>query len=109
MWSRRLGEEAAGGREEAIEQMESIHKKMKEDGRHFKLFQISEPGDFHTEGESAFVVVPTTIEVAGRGGTVRTKTYLLGISADGGKNWRFAAGAGLEDESARALLPKLPA
>jgi hypothetical protein len=36
------------------------------------------------------------------------KSYLLGISSDNGKTWKFVDGAGLDDKITGGL-PKLPA
>jgi hypothetical protein len=44
------------------------------------------------------------------GGRSISRSFLLGVSPDGGKTWTFADGTGLQAQSDREkLLPKLPA
>jgi hypothetical protein len=101
--------EKFGGRAKAIEFTESSLKKMKSQGFALKRFEIGEPGEFFVEGDNVFVVVPTKIEMIFSAGTIRSKSYLLGISSDGKKTWSFVDGAGLRSEEARkAVLPKMP-
>jgi hypothetical protein len=100
----------SGGREKAIAGADSVQKLMKARGVTFKEFKVDEPGEFLTEGDNTFVVVPTAATLTSPMGTVRLKSYLLGISSDGGKTWTFADGAGVQKEEIRdRVLPKLPA
>lgn len=99
-----------GGREKAIKAASAMFKQMKAEGLKMKAFKVGEPGDLLGEGSHTFVVVPTTLELAVPGGNVIGKSYLLGISPDMGKTWRFADGSGLDDKDFRdRVLPKLPA
>jgi hypothetical protein len=101
---------ALGGREAAIKGVETAMKLMKNQGIALKSFTVGEPGEFSTEGANTFVVVPTSIEMTMPGGNALTKSYVLGISSDGGKSWKFADGAGMDNKEKRDLiLPKLPA
>ena len=59
-------------------------------------------------GEPGGARPPAAREAAG--GKAVSKSYLLGISSDGGKTWKFADGAGLDKKESRdKTLPKLPA
>ena len=100
-----------GGREKAIQTIERMMKEAKAHGLSLKSYTVGEPGEFFTEGGNTFVVVPTTTEMALPSGRVVTKSYLLGISPDGGKTWKFADGSGLAKRKDKLdkLLPKLPA
>ena len=43
-------------------------------------------------------------------GRILAKTYLLGISPDGGKSWTFLDGTGLQSKEVREkVLPTMPA
>jgi hypothetical protein len=98
-----------GGRAKAIQTTNGIMKTLKTQGITFKTFEAGEPGEFHTEGGNTFVLVPTTVEMTIPNGKMIAKSYLLGISADGGKTWKFADGAGLAQKEQRdKVLPKLP-
>ena len=54
------------------------------------------PGDFYTEGDNTFVIVPETVEIQLPKDKMEVKSYLLGISADDGKTWKFLDGAELK-------------
>jgi hypothetical protein len=98
-----------GGRDKAIEVTEASTKKMTEKGLAIRKFKVGEPGDFYTEGDNVFVVVPTTVEMSSSAGRIIVKSYLLGISSDNKKSWKFVDGVGVSKEEARKqLLPKMP-
>lgn len=98
-----------GGRKKAIETIGATVKALKEKGYVMTKHEIGELGDFHTEGENTFVIVPTTSETKAPVGTIRVQSFLLGVSPDRGKSWTFADGAGIQAKEIREkLLPKLP-
>jgi hypothetical protein len=71
---------------------------------------VVRPGEFLTEGDYTFVVVPTKLDMTIPCGKAVAKSYLLGISPDGGKTWKFVDGSGMENKEFREKgLPKLPA
>jgi len=99
-----------GGREKAIEQSAAIMNQIKTQGFVITAFTVGEPGDFSKEGDNTFVVVPTAMEMTAPVGKIESKSYLLGISSDAGKTWRFLDGAGMQSKELRdKLLPPLPA
>jgi hypothetical protein len=101
--------EAMGGREKMIAFIDMTMKSMKEKGFAIRSVKVDAPGEFLTEGENTFVVVPTVMEMTAPGGKLVGRSYLLGISSDGSKTWRFADGSGLANQEMRAkVLPKLP-
>jgi hypothetical protein len=98
-----------GGRKKAIELAETALKEVKAKGITVKGVQIGEPGKQFTQGKHSFVVVPTVTEMTFPKGTLRKKSYRLGISADGGKTWTFVDGTGSKSQAIRdKVLPKLP-
>jgi hypothetical protein len=98
-----------GGRAKAIQTTNTIMRTLRSQGITFKTFEAGDPGEFHTEGANTFVLVPTRVEMTIPDGRMIAKSYLLGISADGGKTWKFADGAGLAQKEQRdKVLPKLP-
>lgn len=99
-----------GGREKAIALTEAAVKELEQKGFAIKAYEVGEPGEFHREGDNTFVVVPTRMEVASQVGKIAGKSYLLGISSDGGTSWKFVDGSGIHDPKLRdKLLPKMPA
>ncbi|WP_020470112.1 hypothetical protein [Zavarzinella formosa] len=101
--------EFAGGREKAISLIEAAMKKVKEDGIVIKEISVGEPGEFFTEGKNTFFVIPLKTVMTVPAGTVRSKSYLLGISPDDGKTWTFMDGVGLQNPLIwDKVLPKMP-
>jgi len=102
---------ALGGQTQAIKTLEtSMKNEIKDKGMIISSFQVGEPGIFYTEDNNMFSVLPTTLEMKIVGGNVFAKSYLLGISPDGGKSWKFVDGFDLHKQNVREkLLPKMPA
>jgi hypothetical protein len=101
--------ETMGGREKMIDALKDGMKELKEKGFKFRSLEVGEPGEILSEGSNTFVVVPTTTEMMAPGGKIVVKSYLLGISTDGGKAWTFVDGNGIGTvEKREQILPKLP-
>jgi hypothetical protein len=99
-----------GGREKMIALVEMGLKRLKDQGVVMKAYQVGEPGEFQTEGSNTFAVVPTRLEMTIPDGKAVAKSYLLAVSPDGGKTWKFVDGAGMNNKEFRDKgLPKLPA
>jgi hypothetical protein len=99
-----------GGRDQALKVTQDAMDRIKAQGISIETFTTGKPGPYETEGEHTFIVVPTELVLKLPTGRMKLKSYLLGISPDGGKTWTFADGNGLQNESVRdKVLPKLPA
>ena len=98
-----------GGREAAIKTTETAMKQIKDQGLVIKEFKVGEPGEFVSDETNTFVVIPTNTEMTLPLGTVKMKSYLLGISPDKGKTWTFIDGSGLQNSTFKEkILPKVP-
>lgn len=95
-----------GGREKAIQEVGKGMKAMKSKISDMK-YSVETPGPFQTVGKETFAVVPTTLEMTLKDiGTIRSKGYLLGVSPDNGKTWKYLDGAGLKAKGERQkVLP----
>lgn len=101
--------ELMGGQKAAEERRKKLFEKFADDGIKYKSYTVGDPGDLYTEGDNTFVVLPTTMEMTTPLGVMKGKAYLLGISTDAGKTWKFVDGPVLQDKKAREkVLPKLP-
>lgn len=99
-----------GGREKAIQGIQEGMKSMEDKGFLFKDYKVGEPGKITIEGKNSFIIVPTMLEIKAPGAKIISNTYLLGISPDAGKTWKFVDGSKMENKAAREkFLPKLPA
>lgn len=98
---------AGGGRKKMIEGMTAEIKKLKDNGTEFKAVKVAEPSDPVAVGKELYICVPFTFELATPNARVAVKSFLLGISGDGGKTWLFVDGlAGRE--SLKKSFPDLP-
>ncbi len=101
--------ELLGGRKSAIDFTKKSLEQMRNEGFTFDRFEASPPKKFYTEGKNTFAVLPTKMEMSSRKETILGESYLLGISSDGGKTWKFLDGSGMKDKALRKkILPKLP-
>lgn len=99
-----------GGREKAISITEAGMKQILDQGFKITSHNVSDPEKIVTDGESQYTVVPTFMEMTFPQGKIRVNTYLLGISDDSGKTWKFISGSSMENVKMRELvLPNLPA
>ena len=103
--------ELAGGREKAIQELKTTMAKLGEIGVKIASYEVQEPQELVAEGDLIFVVVPYKIGMSTPQGKFLYKTYVIGISSDEGKTWKFADGSKLNqnDATTEKVLPKLPA
>lgn len=98
-----------GGREKAIEASYAMMRVIKEAKFAIRELTAGEPGAVHSEGANRFIIVPTLTVIAAPDKVLRIDSYLLGISGDGGKTWKFVDGAGMKNvEFRQRILPPLP-
>ncbi len=98
-----------GGREKMIDAIKQGMKTAKDMGIKITSHQIGKPGEPVVDGKTAYLIIPTTLEMASRDLKIVSKSYLLGTTSDGGKTWHFADGAGLSQPGMKEkVFPKLP-
>ncbi len=99
-----------GGRENAIKATTSAIQKMQADGFVITSLTVGKPGPMLSEGTNSFVVLPTALEMTVPRALLKSKSFLLAVSTDKGKSWKFLEGAGLANKEMRdRVLPALPA
>jgi hypothetical protein len=101
--------EFMGGKDKMVEQTKAAMAKLKEQGITFKGYTIGKLGEPVIDGKTAYLVVPTTVEMAAPATKIEAESYLLGVTTDGGKTWTFVDGAGLANaEMKKKVFPTLP-
>jgi hypothetical protein len=99
-----------GGPEKMVETLNATTKQLKELGYELEAVTPGDPTASAAAGDERYVVVPYSIKMKAPAGKMTIKSFLLAISADKGKTWTFADGAGLRnDEMRKKMLPNLPA
>ncbi len=102
--------ELMGGRAKMLEQMKSVMAGLKGQGMEITTFTVGNPSEPVSDGSRMFSVVPLSIEMSGQKGKLHSKSYLLAISEDKGKIWKFVDGSGLANKMIKdKILPKMPA
>jgi hypothetical protein len=107
--------EMMGGRDKMIEMLRSGAEDMKAHGSAILGAEIAEPREIVTANDKQFAIVPMTVRVQVPEGTLRSNGFLIAVSDDRGKTWKFIDGAGLhktsrnERETLAQILPDFPA
>jgi len=101
--------ELSGGRAEMMKMMAEGRKKMRAEGADFQSATVSPPAEIITHKGTSYAIVPTEMVLKLEDGVVHNESFLLGVSVDAGKSWRFLDGGGLNEEALKAVLPDLPA
>jgi hypothetical protein len=101
--------EALGGKDKVVELTKTVMQQLKTQGVEIKTYTIGKPGEPVKDDKAAYVIIPTTLEMTAPKTKIKSESYLLGMTTDGGKSWTFADGAGLAQGPARdAIVPTLP-
>ena len=72
-------------------------------------FEASAPRQVYKAGKELAVLVPTRMRLQAPDGKFVKDDYILGISDDAGKTWKFSNLSYLEMSEIRRLFPRLPA
>ncbi|TWR25826.1 hypothetical protein FPZ43_16215 [Mucilaginibacter pallidiroseus] len=85
------------------DKLEQLHKQgiTKVDG------SIGPAGSFHNAGEEIHSLLPEDITLRVKGGVYKSRSYLLAISKNGGKNWWFMDVGNMPQNILYRLVPAL--
>ena len=101
--------EQLGGPTKAFETIKEQMETMKLRGMRMNQFKAGKLKGFASTAQNKFVIVPTQLTLSLPGATIQADSFLLGISSDLGKTWKFVDGAGIAtQEQQKKLLPPLP-
>jgi hypothetical protein len=101
--------EILGGKEKWLDTMKSDVQKVKDMGVKFKVPSVGKPGDPVVDGKTAYLIIPTSMEMTTPDETIISESYLLGMTTDAGKTWVFVDGVGISHQVIRDMIfPKLP-
>ena len=97
-----------GGREKAIEIMNTGVAEIKSKGMSFRSASIGKIGKFYTKGNKVYCVIPHDITINMEGGYLSSLSSVLGISQDQGKTWKFVSAGNIGRNKLKTLFPELP-
>ena len=96
----------AGGEDRMLELLRATMKQMAEQGIKISQVEIEAPEKIYQGGAELYCLLPQTLTMTVQGGTLASKSGLLGISGDKGKNWYFLDIAQLTNENVTDLFPE---
>ena len=97
-----------GSRDGMIILLERTAREMKSRRTFIRSVEFEEPVDMQGWGDELFGVVPFTLEMALGDRRAMQKSYLIGVSSDGGKTWTFVDGAQADRAMVQRLFPNFP-
>ena len=100
-----------GGRDEFIARLSTIAAELKGRGFHIDSIDASESLSYVESSNNLYSVVPQTVHLSSPLGTqISKRSYLVGVSADGGATWKFLDGQGIggDRKKMEMVLPSFP-
>ena len=98
---------AAGGREKLIATLADAAKQMRAKGIAIRSAAVDAPADPVANGDFLYVVVPYTLSMTAPEGKLKQKSFVVGVSGDGGRTWRYVNGD-MDPRFVKSVLPDLP-
>ncbi|HEX8559268.1 MAG TPA: hypothetical protein VF668_14275 [Pyrinomonadaceae bacterium] len=96
-----------GGREKMVDYLRKSVAEMKADGFEPLSYAPSEPTQVLRAGRETYAVVPATLRMRAPDGVLVSESFMIAVSADGGKTWKFLSGGSATPAQLRALLPRV--
>jgi hypothetical protein len=101
----------AGGRSKYIQMLDSTAKEIKSQGFGLAGIHFEAPSALVESAGNVYAVIPYKMDMTGPGGAQGTTPgYFIGVSADGGRSWKFVDGAGADGDrgNVKQMLPGFP-
>lgn len=97
--------EIVGGRDKLIAMVQKGKVEMKSQGITFEKVIIGEPSSSVAAGSEIHCLVPQTVFLKVPNGKMKSESYLIGVSQDGGSHWFFIDAVNLNMGNVRTVLP----
>ena len=91
----------SGGRENMRAALSREFQTMAKQGFVINGFDVLNPKAIHKADGKLFSIIPTVLRIDFLNKKIRSKTFLLAISDDEGRTWKYLDGAGLATEEKR--------
>lgn len=100
--------ELAGGREKMIEIVRKGMDEMKTEGYVALSYGLTAgPTQVLREGRQLYVVLPTKFRMNTPAGVQVAESFMIGVSADDGKNWQLFGSGSLDAKMLKLVLPEV--
>jgi hypothetical protein len=100
--------EQIGGAQKMIDILTKGRAQMRSDGADFEAVRVEPPQRLVAGGRETYAIVPTRLTLKVEGGKLLKKSFLLAVSTDKGKTWKFLDGANLDAAKLKIMLPAVP-
>ncbi|HWS89256.1 MAG TPA: hypothetical protein VN282_19945 [Pyrinomonadaceae bacterium] len=97
--------ELIGGREKLIEVVRKSVEGMKAEGLQPLSSAPSAPTQVLRAGRQTYAIVPLKFKMRAPGQVLVSDSFMIAVSDDGGKNWKFLSGASVDEARLKILLP----
>jgi hypothetical protein len=94
-----------GGREQMVSFVRKGVGEMKAEGFETLSYVPSEPTQVLRVGRQTYAVVPATLRMRSPGGVLVSESFMIAVSSDGGKNWKFVSGGSADPARLKMLFP----
>jgi hypothetical protein len=99
--------EGVGGREKMIRMLETAARNLNSKGLK-RSVTMEKPSELAAAGDEWFGIVPFELELAGPERRESAKSFLVAVSGDGGKSWKFIDAGRMDRARLKRLLPNFP-
>ena len=97
--------EMIGGREKLVDFLRKSVEEMKADGFVPLSAASSAPTQVLRAGRQTYAVLPFKFRMRAPGQVLVSDSFMIAVSSDEGKNWKFLSGASVDEAKLRILLP----
>lgn len=98
--------ELAGGRAAMLADLKKEVARWRAQNVKVLAYEVGGPGDVSKAGTKLFSVVPVELKMEVPGAVFTQKSFLLAVSTDGGKVWKFIDGTTLDKDKLKLLVPE---
>lgn len=99
---------AMGGTSKMIDTMTTGLRDMQIEGISIDDVRVGKAGQFTVQGRQAWLILPETLFMRTPKGRMIKEGFLVGVSEDGGTNWVFLDGQGINFPAVKQLFPEIP-
>ncbi|KPE51991.1 hypothetical protein [Chryseobacterium indologenes] len=96
-----------GGKKKMIDISAAAIDKMSKEGYHFKKVDFSDASDIITVKNEQQAVVHQKIQMSTPKGNINADYYMIAVSGNNGKNWKFIDTSGKDIQTMRKYFPNL--
>lgn len=97
--------ELIGGREKMIEIVRKGVEEMKAEGFEPLSYVPSAPTQVLREGARTYAIVPLKFRMRAPTEILVSDSFMIAVSDDDGKNWKFLSGSSIDQEKLKLILP----